>query len=42
MCKTDVLDAYFMGIVALVTVAYQLIFFIIAAYFEFDKASLFW
>jgi len=39
LCKTEVLDAYYMGIVALVTVAQQLFFFIIAAYFKFDKVT---
>ena len=39
MCKTEVLDPYYMGISALVTVAQQVIFFIIAAYFQFDKVG---
>jgi hypothetical protein len=37
MCRTPVLDDYYMGIVAIVTCAQQLMFFIIAAYFKFDK-----
>jgi hypothetical protein len=37
MCRTPVLDDYYMGIVAIVTCAQQLLFFIIAAYFKFDK-----
>ena len=39
LCKTEVLDAYFMGICCLVTVAQQLLFFVIAAYFQFDKVT---
>jgi hypothetical protein len=39
LCKTEVLDPYYMGITALVTIAQQLFFFVIAAYFQFDKAS---
>ena len=39
-CNTEVLDEYYMGICALVTVAQQLFFFIIAAYFQFDKVLL--
>ena len=39
LCKTEVLDSYYMGITTLVTIAQQLFFFVIAAYFQFDKAS---
>jgi len=38
-CETEVLDGYFMGLCALVTVAMQVSFFIIAAYYKFDKVT---
>ena len=38
-CATEVLDSYFMGICCIVTVAQQLFFFVIAAYFKFDKVT---
>ncbi len=39
MCKTEVLDEYYMGICFLVTVGQQLLFFFIAAHFKFDKVT---
>mmetsp|Transcript_20117 Transcript_20117/g.39062 ORF Transcript_20117/g.39062 Transcript_20117/m.39062 type:complete len:336 (+) Transcript_20117:113-1120(+) len=38
-CTTEVLDAYYMGICAIITVAMQVTFFIIAAYYQFDKVT---
>ena len=39
LCTTEVLDSYYMGICTLVTIGQQLIFFVIAAYFQFDKVT---
>ena len=38
-CQHAVLDAHFLGVSAVATVGYQLLFFIIAAFFEFDTVT---
>lgn len=39
MAPTHVLDDYYLGITALVTVAFQLVCFFVAFYFQFDKIT---
>jgi steroid 5-alpha reductase family enzyme len=38
-CAAPALDEYFLGITAIVTVGQQSLFFVIAAYFQFDKVT---
>lgn len=39
MATAHVLDDYYLGITAIVTVAYQLVFFAVAFTFKFDKLT---
>ena len=39
LCNVEIFDPYYFGFSALITILYQLLFFIIAAWFKFDKVT---